>query len=160
MRSDKETSFQKAERTEEMDVDIDSVQIVDQDLKDDVLYNSSNSLNKRKNDDKYTLKYRLLKTLLLILAWISFGLNFEMIGPTFEDLKIYLNINYSAISFGLILRNFGYMALTLVFGFVLDKVSHYSEALMAFSSAVVALSKFQIFIFKYINLKVPSNIPG
>jgi fucose permease len=78
---------------------------------------------------------------MLIAAWISFGLNYEMIGPTFEDLKVYLEINYTQISFGLVLRNLGYMGLSLALGVVFDKVSHFSDLLMALSSVVIGLSK-------------------
>lgn len=119
------------------DIDVDD----EREYREEKLYNSLNSLNKRPHNDKYTNKYRLIKTLLLILAWICLGINLEMIGPTLEDLKIYLDANYSTISFGLILRNSGYLVLTILFGLILDKVLNYSEALMAISSATLALGK-------------------
>ncbi|CAF1128487.1 unnamed protein product [Brachionus calyciflorus] len=110
----------------------------------DTLFTSQNSLsNRNRNDlDAYTLNYRIIKTTLLIFAWISFGLNLEIIGPTFEDLKIYLQVNYSSISFALVLRNIGYLILTILFGLVLDKYSKYSETLMSIASAVIAISNF------------------
>ncbi|RNA38239.1 sodium-dependent glucose transporter 1A-like [Brachionus plicatilis] len=106
----------------------------------DPLYASQTSLRNRNKSESYTLYYRFLKTVLLIFAWISFGLNFEIVGPTFEDLKTYLQVNYSSISFALVLRNIGYLSLTVLFGLVLDKYSKYSENLMAFSSALIAVS--------------------
>ena len=93
----------------------------------------------KRREDKYTTNYRLVKTALLILAWISLGTNLELIGPTFEDLKIFIDVDYSALSFGLILRNVSYLSLTVLFGLVLDKFSAYSELIMAVSSAIMAL---------------------
>ena len=93
----------------------------------------------KRREDKYTTNYRFVKTALLILAWISLGTNLELIGPTFEDLKIFIDVDYSALSFGLILRNVAYLSLTILFGLVLDKFSAYSELIMAVSSAIMAL---------------------
>ena len=97
-------------------------------------------INRRK-DEKYTMKYRIVKTLVLILAWVSLGVNLEMIGPTLEDLKIFLNIDYSTISLALILRNFSYLGVTVIFGLFLQKCTKYYELIMAFSSATMALGK-------------------
>jgi fucose permease len=112
---------------------------------DRVIFSSSASLNTSDNSSQklslFSFQYRLVKTGMLIAAWISFGLNYEMIGPTFEDLKVYLEINYTQISFGLVLRNLGYMGLSLALGVVFDKVSHFSDLLMALSSVVIGLSK-------------------
>ena len=89
---------------------------------------------------KYSMKYRLTKTFLMILTWICFGLNFEMIGITLEDLRVYLDVNYAQISFGLVLRNVGYLSLTLLFGLVFEKIAKYSDSYMAISSALIGLS--------------------
>jgi len=94
---------------------------------------------------KYTPTYRWIKSILLLLTWISFGLNFELIGITLEDLKIFLKVNYTSVSLGPVLRNFGYLSLTLPLGLVLDKISKYSDLLMAAASAVIALSKYFCF---------------
>lgn len=96
-------------------------------------------MNKRKDNDMYTSNYRMTKTILLILAWISLGLNLEMIGSTLEDLKIFLNVDYSTISFSIILRNCSYLVVTIFLGLVLDKCAHFSELLMSFASFVMAL---------------------
>ena len=93
---------------------------------------------------KYTMKYRLTKTFLMILTWICFGLNFEMIGITLEDLRVYLDVNYASISFGLVLRNVGYLSLTLLFGLVFEKIAKYSDSYMAISSALIGLSLIKI----------------
>ena len=95
---------------------------------------------------KYTLTYRWLKSSLLVLAWISFGLNFELIGITLEDLKIYLNVNYTSVSLGPVLRNIGYLSLTIFLGLILDRIAKYSDLLMAGASAAIALSMFYIFL--------------
>lgn len=93
---------------------------------------------------KYTRIYRWVKSSLLLLTWVSFGINFELIGITLEDLKIFLNVNYASISLGPVLRNTGYLCLTLVLGVFLDKISKYSELLMAGASALIALSMLRI----------------
>lgn len=92
--------------------------------------------------EKYSNRYRLVKTLLLIFTFISFGLNFEMIGPTFEDLRVLYDLDYSRISFVLVLRNIGYFILTFVFGLVLHKLgNHHHDLLIAAASAITALCK-------------------
>ena len=57
-------------------------------------------LKDQENGLKYTTKYRVFKTSLLILAFVSYGLNFEIVGPTLEDLRVQMSVNYSEISFG------------------------------------------------------------
>ena len=54
------------------------------------------------NGLKYSTRYRVLKTCLLIFAFISYGVNFEIVGPTLEDLRVQMNVNYTRISFGLL----------------------------------------------------------
>lgn len=103
---------------------------------------SQSNFGKSKPKEKYSFNYRIIKTVLLVLTWISFGLNFELIGSTMEDLKIYLEVNYSRYSFGLVLRNTGYLTITLLLGFLLDKLSNFSDILMAVSSIIIAISKF------------------
>lgn len=97
------------------------------------------SISNRRKDEKYTMKYRFAKTVVLILAWVSLGINLEMIGPTLEDLKIYLNIDYTTISLALILRNCSYMGMTILFGLFINKLNNYYEIVMACSSAIMAL---------------------
>jgi fucose permease len=127
-------------RQTSMFADDDNVYV---DPDDNALFTSTTSLNTSSNDNSslYTMNYRVVKTALLVTAWISFGLNYEMIGPTFEDLKVYLAINYSMISFGLVLRNFGYLTLSLVFGALFDRISKFSELFMAIASVVIGISK-------------------
>jgi len=94
------------------------------------------------NNNMYTKKYRVVKTLLLILAFISYGLNFEMIGPTLEDLRIFTSVNYTEISFGLVLRNLSFLIFSLLFGIViLNRITQYSDFFMAVASIIIALSK-------------------
>lgn len=104
---------------------------------------SQSNFSKTKPKDKYSLNYRIIKTLLLVVTWISFGLNFELIGSTMEDLKIYLDVNYSRYSFGLVLRNVGYLTVTLIMGFILDNIANFSDVLMAISSLIIGISKFE-----------------
>ena len=127
----------------------DNVEVDPTDLRDHLLGNDADTFSTADHDNResrHSTNYKLVKTILLIFTWISFGLNFEMIGPTLEDLRILLNVNYTSISFALVLRNFGYLMLTLLFGLVLDKISKFSEVLMAIASALVALSKEYAFV--------------
>ena len=101
--------------------------------------------------DKYTLVYRIIKTCLLVFAWVSFGINNEIVGSTFEDLRILLNLNYEFISFGLVLRGFGYLIMILFSGFLYDKLSAYADLIMAISSFVFAMRKLINFLNKYSN---------
>lgn len=113
------------------------------------------SISNRRKDEKYTMKYRFVKTVVLILAWVSLGINLEMIGPTLEDLKIYLNIDYTTISLALILRNCSYMGMTILFGLFINKLNNYYEIVMACSSAIMALGNSEIFKFRkifYLNI--------
>jgi fucose permease len=112
-------------RSDYYDVDIDHEMII---------------MEPRQDNEKYTNRYRLAKTLLLILTFISFGLNFELIGPTLEDLRVYMNVNYSQISFSLVMRSIGYLGLTALFGLILDKFTNYFDILMSISSLIVAIS--------------------
>ena len=89
---------------------------------------------------KYKPGYRWLKTMLLIVAWISYSLNFEMIGPTFEDFRHFLGVNYTSVSFSLVMRNLGFFVFTFVFGLFFDRVSKCSELLLAISSITISTS--------------------
>ena len=95
---------------------------------------------------KYSGRYRWLKSILLVLTWISFGLNFELIGITLEDLKIYLSVNYTQISAGPVLRNIGYCSLTILLGAFLDGIKKYSDLLMVLASILIAISKYRYLI--------------
>jgi hypothetical protein len=95
-------------------------------------------------DSKYTIRYRFVKTALLIFAWIVYSLNYEMIGPTFEDLKHFMNVNYSYISFAIVLRNVGFFTVTLLLGLVFDRISRFSESFMAISSFLMSICNFLV----------------
>ena len=92
---------------------------------------------------KYSTTYRILKTLMLFLAWISFGINSEIIGSTLEDLKILLNLNYETVSFGLTIRNIGFLVTICFSGILYDKLSKYAELIMAISGFFLILRKFK-----------------
>ena len=116
-----------------LDVDDDNIVIVK---------NERN--NKKENPDttKYTTLYRIVKSLLLILAWFSFGINNEIIGTTLEDLRILLTLNYESISLGLVFRAVGYLIATSFSGILYDRLSKYAELLMAISSLLMSIRKF------------------
>ena len=105
------------------------------------------------NANIYTKQYRLVKTLLLVMAFIVYGLNFEMVGPTLEDLRIQMNVNYTEISFGLVLRNLSFLIFSLLFGvLILNRITQYSDMFMALASLMIMLCKFSkilnLFLFK------------
>lgn len=92
-------------------------------------------------DDRFSLKYRVLKTFLLIFAFVSFGLNFELIGPTLEDLRMLLDLSYPDISLALVLRNVGYLILTLLLGLFIGDLTNRQDLLMASASFITAFSE-------------------
>ena len=87
----------------------------------------------------YSFKYRIVKTIVLILAWIILGLNQEIIGSTMEDLKIYLNVDYYTINLITGIRQIGSLIATCVSGALLDKFSNYAESILAISCLFAAL---------------------
>lgn len=88
-----------------------------------------------------TMRFRILKTLLLVCAWISFGMNFEVIGSTLEDLKLFLQVDYHCVSFNLVLRNIGYLTTVSLSGFLLDRYSEYTDLFMCLASLFFAIRK-------------------
>jgi MFS family permease len=91
--------------------------------------------------EKYSFKYRMIKTSLLILAWVSFGLQNELVGPAYEDLKTLLNINNEQISFTLTLKAFASLITVPIGGILLDKFSKYADLFMAICCLFMALRK-------------------
>ena len=93
------------------------------------------------NISRYSMRYRILKTVLLIFAWISFGLNNEIISSTYEDLRISLSLNYDGISTAIVLRGIGLFIMMFFSGYLYDKLSNYSDLLMAISGFFLVLRK-------------------
>ncbi len=91
--------------------------------------------------NSYTKWYRIMKTIFMVVAWISFGMNLEIVSPALEDLRILLQTNYQDIVLGLLLRNIGYMVVTTFIGLVYDKLNNYSDCLMAFATFIMITSK-------------------
>ena len=115
---------------------------------------NSNNLKKHQHDpnlldDRFTLKYRVLKTFLLIFAFVSFGLNFELIGPTLEDLRMLLDLSYPDISLALVLRNVGYLILTLLLGLFIGNLTNRQDLLMASASFITAFSEILLFFSSF-----------
>ena len=94
--------------------------------------------------EKYTLTYRIIKTLLLILAWVSFGINAEIIGSTYEDLRILFGLNYESVSFVLVVRNIGFLVTICFSGILYDKFSKYAELIMAISGFFLVFRNFSL----------------
>jgi hypothetical protein len=89
----------------------------------------------------YSSKYRILKTIFMFIAWISFGLNQELARLTLEDLRIFLNTNYQGVSFVILMRFFGAMVIVVFAGLIMDKFCKYTEILMAIGKLLMATRK-------------------
>lgn len=113
----------------------EELDFVDNSKNADVIIKPTN----RSAKNKYTQTYRIIKTVLLVFAWISLGINIEISSPTFEDLKIYLDTNYEKLSALFSLKNTAYLIIVVFGGFILDKFSNYADLIMALSSAFLAL---------------------
>lgn len=100
-----------------------------------------NDLVSLSNISRYSMKYRVLKTILLTFAWISFGLNNEIISSTYEDLRISLSLNYDGISTAMVNRGIGMLIMMFFSGYLYDKFSNYAELLMAVSGFFLVLRK-------------------
>lgn len=86
-----------------------------------------------------SMRFRVLKTLLLVATWVSFGMNFEVIGSTLEDLKLYLDVDYHSVSFSLTLRNIGYLVMVSFSGYLFDRFPRYADLVMCLSSLLIAI---------------------
>jgi hypothetical protein len=91
--------------------------------------------------NNYSLRYRIAKTIFMVFAWISFGMNSGLLGLALEDLKILLQTNYKDIVLSLVIRNIGYIVVTTFIGLVFDKLSGYSDLLMAFAKLMMISSE-------------------
>jgi hypothetical protein len=107
--------------------------IEDTRLKDDKLV--------KHTTNNYSNRFRLLKTTLLVFAWISLGLNQEMLKTTLEDLRILLSTNYYYISLAFITRSIGYLLTTFFIGALMDSCLKYSDLFMAFAQCVMVASE-------------------
>ena len=97
---------------------------------------------KEKQKNPYSNKYRYIKTVLMIYAWVSFGIQLEPIGVALEDLRILLEVDYKSISVALVSRSISYMIVTVFIGFVIDRLSKYSDFLMAFAKLLMVIPNF------------------
>lgn len=109
-----------------------------------LLGNSIGASAQNTRDEKYSMKYRIIKTALLIFAWISLGLSLEIMPRLIisnKNSKFYLSkMKYSVVSFELGINDLSYLMFSLIFGIVLEKITkNYCETLMAIGSAVFAL---------------------
>lgn len=93
---------------------------------------------------KYSMKYRVLKSIFLFYSWVVLGFNVELLGPCLEDLRILLEVNYQSVSFALVARNIGFISLTLISGYLIEKLEKYTDFLMAISSVLIIVPTFLI----------------
>ena len=92
--------------------------------------------------DKYSTRYRFIKTIMMILAWIAFGIVCEIFSPALEDLKIYLNVDYNTLSFLMILKSFSYLCVITLGGVLFDKFYLYTDLLMFISTLFLIIRKY------------------
>ncbi|RNA17641.1 sodium-dependent glucose transporter 1A-like [Brachionus plicatilis] len=94
--------------------------------------------------DLYSYRYRITKTFLLFLAWVSIGLNQEMIGTTLEDLRVFLQLDYNTIIFVINNRHVGFILTTCFCGLIVDKFYHYLETIMTICCLLIGLCSFLV----------------
>ena len=107
-------------------------------------FQSKVELNKKQSMEvvsKYTTKYRVVKTCLLISAWIAFGLNNELTGSTYEDLRILLELDYNGISTAQVVKSIGMLTTMFFTGVLYDNMKAYTDLLMAISFFTFNLGK-------------------
>ena len=107
-------------------------------------FQSKVELNKKQSIEvvsKYTTKYRVIKTCLLISAWIAFGLNNELTGSTYEDLRILLELDYNGISTAQVVKSIGMLTTMFFTGVLYDNMKAYTDLLMAISFFTFNLGK-------------------
>jgi hypothetical protein len=102
--------------------------------------------NRREYEDedskeKYSSAFRFLKTCLMIVTWIAFGIVCEIMGPALEDLKLYLGVDYNELSFLISLKQASHLALILIGGMLFDKFSFYADTIMCISSILLVVRK-------------------
>jgi hypothetical protein len=103
--------------------------------------------------NNYSYKYRVFKTVFLVFAWISYGINSETTRISFEDLKILLDTNYYYISLVMIMRDVGFLFTTLFVGILMDRWLKYSDLFMAFAKLLMITGK-PLSILKYFEKKL------
>ena len=94
------------------------------------------------NLNPYSSKYRILKTILMVFAWISFGINQELARITLEDLKILLEVNYEGISFVILMRFAGAMVSAVFSGYLMNTFSLHMETILAVGKLLMATGNF------------------
>ena len=92
--------------------------------------------------EKYSPQFRYIKTIFMILTWIGFGIIGEIIGPTIEDLRIYLNSDYNNLSFLISLKNVSHLVVIIFGGILFDKLSNYPDLIMCISTLLLIIRKF------------------
>ena len=89
----------------------------------------------------YSTRYRVAKTAALVIAWLSYGVNMEMIGPTLEDLRLLLGFGYTDIAFGMVMRSLGNVLFIPFSGILLDRFSRHAELVLVIGSIFIAIRK-------------------
>lgn len=103
---------------------------------------NENERNENRNSiEKYTLRYRVIKTILFHFSCLSLGLTMELYGVTIEDLKILLNVNYQQVSTLLIGRIVGYLVSLSLIGIIIDSYLKYSDILIAIANIGLSIRK-------------------
>jgi hypothetical protein len=94
------------------------------------------------SENFYSQKYRILKTVLLVFAWLTLGCNQELPRVVLEDLKILLDTNYYYISLLLIIRSCGILLVTVFIGIIYDKFTGYSDTIISLGNFILITSEF------------------
>ena len=88
---------------------------------------------------KYTLRYRVLKTILFHCAFLSLGLISEIYGVTYEDLRILLDANYQLVGRLFIGKIVGYIVSLSIVGCFIDSYLKYCDLFIALANLALAI---------------------
>ncbi|XP_064601001.1 sodium-dependent glucose transporter 1B-like [Liolophura sinensis] len=89
--------------------------------------------------DGETLKFKVMKSVCLVVTWICMGLYSGVTGPTIPDLCERLHTDYDSVGFALAFRSIGKMVGTMPFGYLRDRFSNAGDLLLGFVLSLVAL---------------------
>ncbi len=106
----------------------------------------SNRYETENSKEKYSSKFRFIKTCLMIVTWIAFGVVCEVFSPALEDIKTHLQIDYNRLSFLTSLKQSSYLIVILLGGVLFDKFSFYADLIMGCASILLVVRMFFLFL--------------
>jgi hypothetical protein len=108
----------------------------------------SNRYEVENSKEKYSSKFRFIKTCSMIATWIVFGMVCEVFGPATEYLKAYLQIDYNRLSFLTTLKQSSFLIVILLGGVLFDKFSFYADLIMCCASILLIVRMYHLFLIR------------